>query len=371
MSDFAIPAGRTLPVVLVIDDQEPNIQVVGQLLARAGYEIVPALNGEHGLQRAFSAPPDLVLLDMRMPGMSGFEVLAALKAAAETRDIPVIILTADDDRDTLSRAFSEGAVDYITKPFVAKELIGRVNTHIDLKQSRDALQRIVAEKQQMVETVAHDLRNYFANIQFAGDMLRDAELPLATRQRLIESIRTSSDSGVLFLQALLEHQNAQQRGVSVEQLSARTLLSEAVQILDGRAQAKDIHLNTSVKEDIIVCGNRMGVVQVLQNLISNALKFSPAGSEVVLTAARFGKRARLSVLDRGPGVSKLDQEKLFQRYVRLAAKPTDGETSTGLGLALAKQRARTMDGDLWYEDREGGGAIFTLELVSVEGPHRS
>lgn len=360
--DSLVPGARTIPVVLVIDDQETNIQVVGQLLARAGYEIVPALNGEEGLQRALATQPDLVLLDMRMPGMSGFDVLKALKDKAETRDIPVIILTADDDGETLSRAFAEGAVDYITKPFVTKELLGRVNTHIDLKQSRDSLHRFVEEKQQMVETIAHDLRNYFANIQFACDMLRDPDIAIEARLRLVESVRTSSDSGVLFLQALLDHQNAQEKGVSVHKLSASKLLHETVEVLSRVANAKNIKVSVTLIDDFIVCGHHGGVLHVLQNLLSNALKFSPPGSEVLLTAVKFGKRGRLSVIDQGPGVSKSDQERLFQRYVRLSATPTDGETSTGLGLALAKQRARTMDGDLWYDGREGGGSVFTLDL---------
>lgn len=361
-SDFSVLGARTMPVVLVIDDQEPNIQVVGQLLARAGYEIVPALNGEEGLQRAQAATPDLVLLDMRMPGMSGFDVLKALKDNPQTRDIPVIFLTADDDRETLSRAFAEGAVDYITKPFVAKELLGRVNTHIDLKRSRDSLMRFVEEKQQLVETIAHDLRNYFANIQFASDMLRDADLAITARLRLVESIRSSSDSGVLFLQALLDHQNSQEQGVSVHKLSASEVLHQTVEVLSRAANAKNIKVSVALVEDFIVCGHHGGVLHVMQNLLSNAIKFSPSGAEVVLTAAKFGNRGRLSVIDQGPGVSKQDQERLFQRFVRLSATPTDGETSTGLGLALAKHRARTMGGDLWYDHREGGGSIFTLDL---------
>lgn len=360
--DSLVPGARTIPVVLVIDDQEPNIQVVGQLLARAGYEVVPALNGEEGLQRAQAATPDLVLLDMRMPGMSGFDVLKALKDNPKTRDVPVIFLTADDDRDTLSRAFAEGAVDYITKPFVAKELLGRVNTHVDLKQSRDSLLRFVEEKQQMVETIAHDLRNYFSNIQFASDMLRDPDLATAARLRLVESIRTSSDSGVLFLQALLDHQNAQEQGVSVHKLSASKLLHETVEVLGRAANAKNIKVSVTLNDDFVVCGHHGGVLHVMQNLLSNALKFSPRDSEVFLAAARFGNRGRLSVIDQGPGVSKSDQERLFQRYVRLSATPTNGEASTGLGLALAKHRARTMGGDLWYDSREGGGSIFTLDL---------
>lgn len=351
-----------LPVVLVVDDQEVNIRIVGQLLVRAGYDIVPAMNGEQALERVNAALPDLILLDMRMPGMSGFELLTEFKKHPETADIPVIFLTADDDRENVTRALAAGAVDYITKPFVAEELMGRVKTHVDLKQSRDSLQRFVVEKQQMVETIAHDLRNYFANIRFAGDMLQEPDLEEVSRERLLESIRTSADAGVSFLQALLDHQNAQEAGVSVEQLPVGKLFAETMAVMNKVAKSKNIGIAIALPDDFIVCGHRGGVLHVLQNLLSNALKFSPPGSEVLLSAAKSGSRARLSVMDRGPGISKQDQERLFQRYVRLSAQPTDGESSTGLGLALAKQRARTMEGDLWFDNREGGGSIFTLEL---------
>ncbi|MGH8108343.1 MAG: hybrid sensor histidine kinase/response regulator [Arenimonas sp.] len=361
-SEFNKIAAKTMPVILVVDDQEANMRVVGQLLVNTGYDIVPAMTGEQALERVRSTLPDLILLDMRMPGMSGFDVLRTFKSDALTCDIPVIFLTADDDREQVAKALAAGAVDYITKPFVAEELLGRVNTHIHLKQSRDALQRFVGEKQQMVETIAHDLRNYFANIQFAGDMLRDGNLEPASHVRLVESICTSADSGVLFLQALLDHQNAQEKGVSVEQLSVAKLLNETASVMDRIAQSKRIDVKLALPEDFSVCAHHDGVLHVLQNLLSNALKFSPFGSEVILGAAKFGNRARLSVLDQGPGISKEDQGRLFQRYVRLTSRPTQGEVSSGLGLALAKQRARTMDGDLWYEAREGGGSIFILEL---------
>lgn len=353
---------RQVPVVLLIDDQPANVRVVGQLLARAGFDVVPALNGQDGLALATERAPDLVLLDMRMPGLGGFDVLQALQALPATREVPVIFLTADDERESLTRAFAAGAVDYIVKPFVAEELLGRVRTHIELKQSRDALRRIASDRQQMADTIAHDLRNYFANMLFAADMLRDPDLPSETRLRLVESIRQSGDAGMLFLQAVLEHQGQEARGVALARLDSRALLEDAVALLEPRARAKSIVVDVRASEPVHVLAQHAGAIHVLQNLLSNAIKYSPPRSEVTLQAIVYGRCARLSVLDRGPGVSKSDQTRLFQRYVRLSAPPTGGECSTGLGLALAKQRARTMGGDLWHDEREGGGSIFTLEL---------
>lgn len=354
-------SGRA-PVVLVVDDQPANVRVVGQLLTRAGFDVVPALSGEEGLALATESAPDLVLLDMRMPGLTGFDVLQALQQLDGTREVPVIFLTADDERDSLTRAFAAGAVDYIVKPFVAEELLSRVRTHIELKQSQDALRRIAAERQQMAETIAHDLRNYFTNILFAADMLRDPDLPVETRLRLAESIRQSGDSGVLFLQAVLDQQGSEAHGVTLVRLNARRLMQEIAELMSRQAEAKSITLDVGDAETFPVMGQHAGALHVMQNLVSNAIKYSPPGSTILLRAARFGKSARLSVLDAGPGISKTDQTRLFQRYMRLSAQPTGGEASTGLGLALAKQRARTMGGDLWYDEREGGGSVFTLEL---------
>lgn len=357
--------GRPQAVVLVVDDQQANVRMVGALLTRSGYEVLPALGGAEGLELARNNKPDVVLLDMKMPGMDGFEVLKQLRETPETRDLPIIFLTADNDRENLIRAFAAGAIDYITKPFVAEELLARVLTHVDLKRSRDALRRFAQEKQEMAELVAHDLRNYFANIIFAADLLRGAPSVAPAQQRLAESIRTSADSGMLFLQAFLEQQEHQAHGSAIEPLPVRQMLCEVVDLLSRSAAAKGIRLDLIAHETVIVSGLRAGVAHVLQNLVSNAIKYSPRDTEIGITALKHGKSGRLQVMDRGPGISGEDQARLFQRFVRLSSEPTQGESATGLGLALAKQQARAMGGNLWYELRDGGGSIFTLELPLV------
>ncbi len=353
-----------LPVVMVVDDQTANVQVVGQLLTRAEYDVVPVLDGREALALAERSAPDLVLLDMRMPGFDGFDVLEGLQSMAQTRDVPVVFLTADQERESLTRAFSGGAVDYITKPFIAEELLARVRTHLDLKQARDRLARVADERQRIAEIVSHDLRNHFGNILFSADMLSDPALNDDTRQRLAHSIRNSADAGVLFLQAFLDQQQERSQGMPPAPILARTLLEEVAELLSHQSRSKGmtVRIDTDSVDGLCLLAERAGTLHVLQNLLSNALKYAPQGSQIDMTAVRQGKYARLTVHDRGPGITTQDRERLFQRYVRLSAQPTGGESSTGLGLALAKQRARTMGGDVWYDDREGGGASFTLEL---------
>lgn len=363
IGDPASPGGQ--PVVLVVDDQQANVRMVGALLARAGYQVLPALSGAEGLELARDKTPDVVLLDMKMPGMDGFEVLRQLRLDDASRDLPVIFLTADDDRENLIRAFAAGAIDYITKPFVVEELLARVQTHLDLKRSRDTLRRFAQEKQEMAELVAHDLRNYFTNILFAADLLVGSEGIGTAQARLVDSIHSSADSGMLFLQAFLEQQEHQAHGAAIEPLPVRQLLCEVVDLFSSTAQAKHISLDLIEHETVIVSGLRVGVAHVLQNLVSNAIKYSPRDTSIAISAMKHGGHGRMQVMDRGPGISEEDQARLFQRFVRLSTEPTEGESTTGLGLALAKQQARAMGGNLWYDQREGGGSVFTLELPLV------
>lgn len=353
------------PLVMVVDDQEANVSAVGGLLARDGFDVAPCLSGKEALAGIAADPPDLLLLDMRMPGMDGFEVLEAVRANEATRELPVIFLTADHERDSLVRAFSAGAVDYVTKPFVPEELLSRVRAHTGLKRALDHVQRLAQERQESLELIAHDLRNHFTNVLFSADMLasRHSDAPSA---RLVESIRGAADTGLLFLEAVLDQAAGEARGEAVEPLPATQLVQEAVDSHAGRARDKGMRLELQLEPGLLVRGQRLALVHVLQNLVSNAVKYAPPGTVVTVKAATHGGKARFLVIDQGPGIPEAEQGELFRRFAKLSNRPTGGEDSTGLGLSLAKQKARAMGGDLWYDPAPAGGACFTLEMPRVE-----
>ncbi|NUS59659.1 MAG: response regulator, partial [Lysobacter sp.] len=129
MPESATASGR----ILVVDDQPANLRVVSTLLSRNGYDVVPAGTGNEALEQALARTPDLVLLDMLMPGMDGFQLLEEMRRHPQLQDMPVIFLTAAQDRELLLRAFDSGAVDYVTKPFIPEELLARVGAHVALK----------------------------------------------------------------------------------------------------------------------------------------------------------------------------------------------------------------------------------------------
>ncbi len=192
------------PVVLVIDDQVINVRLVTALLVQAGYVVMSALGGSEGLALAQRCAPDVVLLDMRMPQVDGFDVLRQLRQDPALAHLPVIFLTADDDRENLIRAFTAEVTDYITKPFVGRELLARVHTHVELKKARDALLRLEQERRDLAELITSELRARFSHIIAATDHQCACKASDEAQQTLAQSIRGSADSGLLFLQKLLD-----------------------------------------------------------------------------------------------------------------------------------------------------------------------
>ena len=352
--------------VLVVDDDPAIRDAVRDVLEAEGIRVATAQHGAEALEQVFVEPPSLVLLDMRMPVMDGFQVLERLRADEATRDLPIIFLTADHERGSLVRAFSSGAVDYITKPFVAEELLARVRTHVDLKLARDRLQKQSQERQESLELIAHDLRNHFTNVLFASELLAGDSGAGGQRGKLGESIRSSAHAGLMFLQAVLDQAAGETHGAAVEPLPAAQVAMDSVAGYTEQALKKAMRFDLQLDRQLLVRGQRVAVTHVLNNLISNAIKYAPAESVITVAAIRHEANGRLLVMDQGPGIAEQDRGALFRRYVPLSSTPTGGETATGLGLALAKQKARAMGGDLWYDTRAGGGACFTLELPRVE-----
>jgi signal transduction histidine kinase len=305
---------------------------------------------------------------MLMPGLDGFGVLARLKADPATAALPVIVLTAAPEREHLVRAFAAGAVDFVTKPFVAEELLARVRTHLELKFTRDHLARVARERSELAALVAHDLKNPLSAIHFCAQLLQRGGEGPPTPARLAEVIARSTDDALALIQHYLERRADGEllRRFDAAPLALDALAAASLERFALQAQAKRIALSTTGADGLVALADRAAAGHVLDNLLSNAIKYSApdAPVEVHLGVGAPG-HVRVAVLDRGPGLSASDRQRLFQRFVRLSTQPTAGEGSSGLGLALAKQDALQMRGDLWYEDRPGGGSCFTLELPLV------
>ncbi|WP_058836037.1 hybrid sensor histidine kinase/response regulator [Luteimonas abyssi] len=363
-----VAAGR----ILVVDDQPANLRVVSALLSRNGYEVLNAGDGEEALRVATASLPDLILLDVLMPGMDGFAVLAEIKQREALMRLPVVCLTAARDREQLLHAFDAGAVDYVTKPFLPEELLARVSAHVGLKLTRDRLERVARERQELVNLVAHDLKNPLSSVLFASDILRNNGVGEERVPRYLETIYDSANDALGYIKRYLETQRSRREDT---ERNATTSLQETVEWLENRyglqfeARGRAMRINTNGTECGRVAIDPLVLRQVAENLVTNAMKYAPDSD--VDVACRPGSPGywQLVVEDRGPGIPNSRQRELFKPFVRMheGVNPASDVNSTGLGLSLAKQIVTNVGGQLWYEDREGGGSRFVVELTEARG----
>lgn len=356
--------------ILVVDDQESNIQVVGNILGALGFEILAATTGEQALRRLAARPPDLVLLDLLMPGMDGLEVCRCIRAMAEWAELPVIFLSADDDKGSVVRALQAGGVDYVTKPFNPSELISRVRTHLALKAARDRLHQLAEDKDELLGILAHDLKNHLGGMQMSAQLLNDRAVSIADErlERLAANILDATTQMSTFVHEFLANSVAD-RGLNLklENLCLTDAAASAVQLYQEAARRKEITLLYEGTHDPVnVAADRPALEQVLGNLLSNALKFSPAGKRVWVRVQPDGAGGgQCQVRDEGPGFTDEDRALMFRRYRRLSARPTAGEPSTGLGLSIVKKLVDAMRGTLTCESAPGAGARFLLTLPAA------
>ncbi|HEY1075286.1 MAG TPA: HAMP domain-containing sensor histidine kinase, partial [Fontimonas sp.] len=323
-------------------------------------------SGEQALARARLRQPDLVLLDMAMPGMDGVQTCRDLRQLPGMEQLPILFVTAANDRASLVAAFAAGAVDYITKPFVVEELLVRVRTHMDLKHARDKLASSVKEREDVIDIVAHDLKNPLTCVLFAAQALHRNPGSELRRAELAGEIQSCAEEALHYIQRFLTRGAGGQRlrQFGADHIDLADVAREAARFMRAGAELRDVTLKIEGAAD--AWADASALRNVMQNLMSNAIRHSPTGAEVTVEikpSARAGYSLCI-VKDRSSGVPADLVPRLFQRYARHAEAEIDeaNRFSSGLGLAIAKRDVAQMGGNVWYEPREGGGSLFVIEL---------
>jgi signal transduction histidine kinase len=380
------PGGSGTATILVVDDTPDNLVLMSTLLMDT-YKVKIANHGEKALQIARSeAAPDLILLDIMMPGMDGFEVCRRLKHDPRTANIPVIFLTARADVEDEKQGLELGAVDYITKPISPSIVLARVKNHLALKSMADFLQlknleletaRSVAEKANLAKSdflssMSHELRSPLnAILGFA--QLMESELPPPTRLQK-EGIAQILQAGWHLLRLIneildLARIESRQMAMSVEPVSLAEVLSECQGMIEPQAKQRGIKLAFPVPDTpLFVLADRTRLKQVLINLLSNAVKYNVSEGTIEAICSKGAQGClRISIKDSGAGLSAEQLDQLFQPFNRLGQE--DGtEEGTGIGLVVAKQLVELMGGTIGVESTVGAGSVFWFELVSVSEP---
>jgi two-component system sensor histidine kinase/response regulator len=361
-----LPQPSPSALVLVVDDEIKNIQVVGALLLKHGHEVIAATSGLDALAKLETARPDLILLDVMMPGMTGFELCRKVRENPDLRDIPVIFLSAATDKNFVVEALEAGAVDYVTKPFHGAELISRVELHANWRKTHRQLEKVVREKNRLLEIVAHDLKNPLSGIQFAASMLSEnAALPEASRDHLVNSILDSAKRAFEIVAGLLETRGLEEAKASIvkDTVCLREHTVKAVKNFSQHVRRKNMSLTLNGdSQGINVLGESRSLQCCVENLISNAIKFSPRESNVTVSIERTPQSGIFRIEDEGPGILDEEVSLLFGKFTRLSARPTAGEASTGMGLHIVHELVSVMGGSVSYQRRQNGGACFVIEL---------
>ncbi|WP_297087526.1 hybrid sensor histidine kinase/response regulator [uncultured Draconibacterium sp.] len=354
------------PVILIVDDVPKNIQVLGTLLAKFKCELAVAMNGQQALDTVEKVKPDLILLDVMMPIMDGHETCRQLKSNEATKDIPVIFLSAKTETEDIVEGFKLGAVDYVTKPFIGKELVARVKTHLTLRQTQQTLSEEVHSKNKFFSIMSHDLRgafgiitNFVQLIQEGGEFLTPDET-----NELLKDIETTSKNTLELLENLLKWARSQTGAIkfSPENLKVNCVFDEIIRNHQNIAQAKNISIKVVNKSEQMVYGDRNMILLIIRNLVSNAIKFTEKGGQISLNVANQGDFMRVSVTDTGVGIAPNKINDLFSIEAKTTSTGTANEQGHGLGLVLCKEFVKINGGEIGINSAPGKGTEvwFTL-----------
>lgn len=378
----AEPLAAPAPTILIVDDMPANLELVAGHLEQHGYRVVAAQAGDEAVERALLVRPALVLLDVMMPRIDGFETCRRLKARDELRDLPVIFMSARSDIGDKLAGFSTGAVDYVTKPVDSAELVARVGTHLALatlrrqlaeqngrlqreiasrEQAQAALQRSNAELEQLAYVASHDMQeplrmiaSYLQLIERRYRSLLDADGQ--------EFIGYAVD-GAKRMQAMIEDMLAYSRVGTKGRPSAPVAGAEIVRIAREhlRLAIEDAGAEIEVGELPRVHGDAAQLVQLMQNLLSNALKFrGSAPPRIRIDCEAAGADWCFAVRDNGIGIDPEYAVRIFGMFQRLHSR--SAYPGTGIGLALCKRIVERHGGRLWVEPADGGGSVFRFTL---------
>jgi two-component system, sensor histidine kinase and response regulator len=400
--------------ILVVDDTPDNLRLLSIMLSESGYKVRKAINGERALQAVQAVLPDLILLDIRMPDMTGYEVCRNLKESDYSRDVPVIFISALDDVFDKVMAFDVGGIDYITKPFQSQEVLVRISTHLKIRKLQQTLQtqntqlqreigdRVAAEEalktlNQELETrvqertaelqtaneqlrtleanlrqqlnvflnaVSHDLRN---PVTGTGLVLKNLiEQPgdaISVPRSILERMVQSNQRQLGLIDSLIETHAAEVWGITLHTQSVQLyeLAEGAIADFQPMLEQEQATLLNHISPGLPpINADPLQLSRVYQNLIANALKHNPRGLQITLNATVDGQWMRCTVADSGVGINQEQRDKLFDLYFQGSQKRRS--VGLGLGLYLCQQVIQAHGGAIGVDSQEGQGTTFWFTL---------
>lgn len=360
--------------ILIVDDVASNVLLLKVLLTNEKYQIFTASDGTQALAAVETNRPDLILLDVMMPGLSGFEVAEKLKANPETVEIPIIFLTALNSPADIVKGFQVGGNDFITKPFNKDELIIRVRHQISLVAAKriimeqtEELRKAIATRDKLYSVIAHDLRSPMGSIKMVLNMLI-LSLPKETiSEEMSHSLTVANqttENVFALLDNLLKWTKIQIGKLNVVYQDADIVeqVEGVVEVYKMVAEIKKISIKLDMPESLVVNADIDMIKTVIRNFLSNAVKFSNEGTEVLVKVEVKGDRAVISVQDHGCGIDEEGQKMLLHTNTHFSTFGTNNEEGLGLGLLLCQDFVTKNGGKLWFTSVKDKGSTFYFDL---------
>jgi len=384
MSDPQDAAGAA---VLVVDDDQRNVRLIESILKGSGYRVLKAYNGEEALQVVETEHPDLLVLDVMMPRVSGFELCQQLKGRYETRLLPVIMVTALNALEDKVQALEYGADDFLTKPINKLELLAKVRSVLRVKALQDEVERRKSEieaanhqlvrmqgfKESMMQMVVHDLKNPLASIMGNIQLIQMQSLETMTPTRLAELLQRTQESARQLMRMILNilqigKLEEQKMPLRLEPVVLHALVQENADEMMGLSARDGIRLENRVGTDLPApCADRELVSRVIANLLSNAFKHTPSGGRVVVDARTEGDQITLTISDTGEGIPEELQPRIFEKWVGDSESSKRLLNDSGLGLTFCRLAVECHGGRIWLKSKAREGTTVFVSLP-IAGP---
>lgn len=366
-----------LEKILLVDDTPINLKILTRILGPVGYNLSFATSGQQALDLTLKLKPDLILLDIMMPDMDGFTVCQRLKAAAETKHIPVIFVTAQEDMDSLTQAFAAGGIDYIRKPANQAEVLARVQTHLLLRRQQLLLeqQTHAAEhrkkeaeqatqlKDKFVSLVAHDLRGPLSEILASLEIMNNESV----HQDLVDGMIKICHQQLNMINEILDLARLKTGKIvpRFEFIDASFLVGSVLETITVMMRKKSIEVINEIPEGMRIYADMHLLQEVLRNIIHNAIKFSHLNSQIRISFIP-GQPVQIVIEDHGLGMSEGALAKVFRVEEKTSTIGTMGELGTGFGLPYSREIMLAHQGDIVIQSAPGVGSSFFVQLPYIQ-----
>lgn len=352
------------PKILIVDDNLENLKVVGNILQSEKFDIAVSLSGESAINILLNNEIDLILMDVMMPEMDGFETCRKIKQIESLKEIPLIFLTAKAQTSDILEAFAAGGVDYIFKPFNRQELLARVNTHLDLFLSKRKLKELYRNRDMIYSVIAHDIQSPFNKISQFLQLLNDGYIKpdSSEYQDLLELLSQETQKTNELINQLIELGKLQINDTQnqLKPVFLKPIADTVITFLEHHYRLKSIEVQNNIHEETKAICNEKSLEIIFRNLLANAIKFTPDGGQISFSSEDHGQKTAVLLIDSGIGMSNEVLEKLFTHQEFYKTTGTNKEKGSGFGFQIIRDLIKKNRAELKVSSKEQEGTTVTI-----------